>query len=213
MNVLSKQKLITSGKAPTTANLAKGELAFGMVSGENKLYGNTGTEVVELGGGGSSSDVNSENLQKLMWDRSDPIFYFNTESAYDLFRTSRYCLSGGWYAAIADSTPTPTEIEITMSKNDGGFVNTNNDDRIKIIDDGRAFIVNYTGTIGMMFSAQTATFSGDSLVSSDGASTLACPNQASTVKDLAVGNNVSFSLKNSSIGDADITIKLGGWVQ
>ena len=50
--VKSPNKVITSGNAPTTSNTAKGDLAFGTVDGETKLYGNTGTEVVELGGGG-----------------------------------------------------------------------------------------------------------------------------------------------------------------
>lgn len=49
--VKSPNKVITSGNAPTTSNTAKGDLAFGTVDGETKLYGNTGTEVVELGGG------------------------------------------------------------------------------------------------------------------------------------------------------------------
>ena len=49
--VKSPNKVITSGTAPTTTNTAKGDLAFGTVDGETKLYGNTGTEVVELGGG------------------------------------------------------------------------------------------------------------------------------------------------------------------
>ena len=52
--VKSPNKVITSGTAPTTTNTAKGDLAFGTVDGETKLYGNTGTEVVELGGGGGS---------------------------------------------------------------------------------------------------------------------------------------------------------------
>lgn len=52
--VKSPNKVITSGTAPTTTNTSKGDLAFGTVNGETKLYGNTGTEVVELGGGGGS---------------------------------------------------------------------------------------------------------------------------------------------------------------
>lgn len=57
--VKSPNKVITSGTAPTTTNTAKGDLAFGTVNGETKLYGNTGTEVVELGGGGGGgSEVN-----------------------------------------------------------------------------------------------------------------------------------------------------------
>lgn len=58
--VKSPNKVITSGTAPTTNNTSKGDLAFGTVNGETKLYGNTGTEVVELGGGGGGgSEVNS----------------------------------------------------------------------------------------------------------------------------------------------------------
>lgn len=63
-NINSNIKLITSGKAPTVDNLAKGQLAFGAVSNENRLYGNTGDAVVELGGG-SGSGGGSQNLQQV----------------------------------------------------------------------------------------------------------------------------------------------------
>lgn len=56
--VKSPIKVIKSGTAPTTENLAKGEIAFGTVDGSTKLYGSDGTTVSELGGGGGS-EVNS----------------------------------------------------------------------------------------------------------------------------------------------------------
>lgn len=55
--IVSNLKLITSGNVPTTSNLGNGELAFGLVGGVVKLYGNVnGTIVdfsnfVEAGGG------------------------------------------------------------------------------------------------------------------------------------------------------------------
>lgn len=56
--VKSPIKIIDSGTAPTTANLAEGQIAFGTVDGTTKLYGSDGTTVSELGGGGGA-EVNS----------------------------------------------------------------------------------------------------------------------------------------------------------
>ena len=56
--VKSPIKIIDSGTAPTTENLGEGQIAFGTVDGETKLYGSDGTTVSELGGGGGS-EVNS----------------------------------------------------------------------------------------------------------------------------------------------------------
>lgn len=52
-------KIIDSGNVPTTKNLGEGQIAFGTVDGETKLYGSDGTTVSELGGGGGGSEVNS----------------------------------------------------------------------------------------------------------------------------------------------------------
>ena len=48
INLSGQIKLITSGTKPTTENLKKGQLAFGEVEGVKRLYGSTGTEIVEL---------------------------------------------------------------------------------------------------------------------------------------------------------------------
>jgi hypothetical protein len=48
INLTSPIKVITSGTAPTTTNMKKGELAYGTVGGINRLYGNpAGTAIVE----------------------------------------------------------------------------------------------------------------------------------------------------------------------
>lgn len=46
--IVSNLKLITSGNAPTTSNLGNGELAFGLVGGVAKLYGNVNGTIVDF---------------------------------------------------------------------------------------------------------------------------------------------------------------------
>jgi len=50
LNTNSKIRVITSGNAPISADLPYGDLAFGEVAGQNKLYGNNGS-VIDLSGG------------------------------------------------------------------------------------------------------------------------------------------------------------------
>lgn len=46
--IVSNLKLITSGNVPTTSNLRNGELAFGLVDGVAKLYGNVNGTIVDF---------------------------------------------------------------------------------------------------------------------------------------------------------------------
>lgn len=46
--IVSNLKLITSGNVPTTSNLGNGELAFGLVDGVAKLYGNVNGTIVDF---------------------------------------------------------------------------------------------------------------------------------------------------------------------
>ena len=46
--IVSNLKLITSGAIPTTSNLKNGELAFGVINGAAKLYGNANGTIVDL---------------------------------------------------------------------------------------------------------------------------------------------------------------------
>lgn len=46
--IVSNLKLITSGNVPTTSNLGNGELAFGLVGGVAKLYGNVNGTIVDF---------------------------------------------------------------------------------------------------------------------------------------------------------------------
>jgi hypothetical protein len=49
VSVTSPVKVITSGTAPTTANLLKGQFAYGTIGGKLRYYGNvTGSAIVEL---------------------------------------------------------------------------------------------------------------------------------------------------------------------
>lgn len=84
VNVASNLKLITSNAMPTTTNLPKGNLAFGQVNGENKIYGNIGDQVVEFTADG------------------EPIIYFETEDDLNNFLTTADVPVGGWYAVVAE---------------------------------------------------------------------------------------------------------------
>jgi len=50
LNFNSPIKVITSGAAPTVSNLAKGEWAYGVIGGANRLFGNTGSTVIDFSG-------------------------------------------------------------------------------------------------------------------------------------------------------------------
>ena len=84
--VNSNVKLITSNQAPTTSNLAKGEMAFGQVGGVNSIYGNTGNGIIKIEFTASG----------------EPIIYFANEEALNTFVGGDSVPASGWYAAIAD---------------------------------------------------------------------------------------------------------------
>ena len=84
--VNSNVKLITSNQAPTTSNLAKGEMAFGQVAGINSIYGNTGNGIIKIEFTASG----------------EPIIYFVNEEALNSFVEGDDVPASGWYAAIAD---------------------------------------------------------------------------------------------------------------
>lgn len=86
-NVNSNVKLITSNTVPTTTNLPKGNLAFGQVNGENKIFGNIGSQVVEFTADG------------------EPIIYFNSEQELELFLGTPDVPTTGWWAFVADKFP------------------------------------------------------------------------------------------------------------
>ena len=86
-NVTSNVKLITSNTVPTTSNLSKGNLAFGQVNGENRLFGNIGSQVVEFTANG------------------EPIIYFNSEQELELFLDTPNVPATGWWAFVADEFP------------------------------------------------------------------------------------------------------------
>ena len=85
--VNSNVKLITSNQAPTTSNLAKGEMAFGQVGGVNSIYGNTGNGIIKIEFTASG----------------EPIIYFANEEALNTFVEGDDVPESGWYAAIADT--------------------------------------------------------------------------------------------------------------
>lgn len=57
----SNLKQITSGQVPTTSNLANGEMAFGLVGGVAKLYGNMNGTIVDFSNFLTSAPVTSVN--------------------------------------------------------------------------------------------------------------------------------------------------------
>lgn len=84
VNVTSNVKLSSSGNVPTTGTLQKGYMAFGNFGGENKLYGNIGSDVVDLIGDAKT------------------VLYFASQSELDEFLQGTDVPVGEWYAAIAD---------------------------------------------------------------------------------------------------------------
>lgn len=102
--VNSNVKLITSNQAPTTSNLAKGEMAFGQVGGVNSIYGNTGNGIIkiEFTSGG------------------EPIIYFANEEALNAFVEGDDVPASGWYAAVAEDSgdepePTIPYVQVSLS--------------------------------------------------------------------------------------------------
>ena len=61
IELTSNLKQITSGNVPTTANLANGELAFGVINGVAKLYGNVNGTIVDFSDFLKTAPVTSVN--------------------------------------------------------------------------------------------------------------------------------------------------------
>ena len=85
VNVTSNVKLSSSGNVPTTGDLQKGYLSFGNFGGENKLYGNVGSEVVDLIGDAKT------------------VLYFQNQTELDEFLQGSDVPVGEWYASVADT--------------------------------------------------------------------------------------------------------------
>lgn len=84
VNVESNARLASSGDVPTAGTLQKGYMAFGNFGGKNKLYGNVGSEVVDLIGDAKT------------------VLYFASQSELDTFLEGSDVPVGEWYAAVAD---------------------------------------------------------------------------------------------------------------
>lgn len=84
VNVASNVKLSSSGDVPTTGTLQKGYMAFGDFGGENKLYGNVGSEVADL------------------ISNAKTVLYFKNQSELDEFLQGTDVPVGEWYAAVAE---------------------------------------------------------------------------------------------------------------
>lgn len=86
VNVTSNVKLSSSGNIPTTGTLQKGYMAFGSFGGKNKLYGNVGSDVVDLIGDAKT------------------VLYFASQSELNEFLQGSDVPVGEWYAAVAEKT-------------------------------------------------------------------------------------------------------------
>ena len=64
--LVSNLKLITSGNVPTTSKLKNGELAFGLVDGVAKLYGNVNGTIVDFS---NFADANKSVAQAAAWKK------------------------------------------------------------------------------------------------------------------------------------------------
>lgn len=84
VNVISNVKMSSSGNVPITGTLQKGYMSFGNFGGENKLYGNIGSDVVDLIGDAKT------------------VLYFQNQSELDTFLQGTDVPVGEWYAAVAE---------------------------------------------------------------------------------------------------------------
>lgn len=100
VNVNSNVKLITTNTVPTTANLPKGNLAFGTVNGENNVYGNIGGHIVKFTANG------------------EPIIYFTDEDDLNTFLSGTEVPVGGWYSAVAEKLYANIGESITVDNDD-----------------------------------------------------------------------------------------------
>lgn len=72
--VKSPIKIIDSGNIPTTENLGAGQIAFGAVDGETKLYGSDGTTVTDLtasGGQGPQGPAGEDGITPTIGDNGN----------------------------------------------------------------------------------------------------------------------------------------------
>lgn len=72
--VKSPIKIISSGNVPTTENLREGQIAFGTVDGETKLYGSDGTTVTDLtasGGQGPQGPAGQDGITPTIGDNGN----------------------------------------------------------------------------------------------------------------------------------------------
>jgi len=68
--ITSNLKLITSGTIPTTSNLANGELAFGLVGGVAKLYGNVNGAITDFSNFLRTATIYTATLSSASWTGS-----------------------------------------------------------------------------------------------------------------------------------------------
>lgn len=94
VNVNSNVKLITSNTVPTTSSLPNGNMAFGQIDGENRLFGTIGSQVVEFTANG------------------EPIIYFVDEDELNTFLAGTSVPTGGWYAAVAEQTYVQSVLQV-----------------------------------------------------------------------------------------------------
>lgn len=127
VNVTSNVKLSSSGSVPTTGTLQKGYMAFGNFGGENKLYGNVGSDVVDLIGDAKT------------------VLYFQNQSELDTFLQGSDVPVGEWYASIAEKTYeqygewAAYKVNAAVSESEGSVERTFNMDLISGTGNSAAF--------------------------------------------------------------------------
>lgn len=85
LEIQSNLKCITSGNVPTTTELANSEFAFGLVSGDPKLYGNVNGTIVDFSG--DKIDLSAVDLDQLVststtWNQLPAIVYAAGKPCY-----------------------------------------------------------------------------------------------------------------------------------
>ena len=130
IELTSNLKQITSGKVPTTANLANGELAFGVINGVAKLYGNVNGTIVDFSDFLKTAPVTSVNSKTgvVTLTKSDlGLGNVDNVKQYSASNPPPYpvtSVNGQTGAVVVDTTSEPYVANITWTGTAGSYFKT-----------------------------------------------------------------------------------------
>lgn len=130
IELTSNLKQITSGNVPTTANLANGELAFGVINGVAKLYGNVNGTIVDFSDFLKTAPVTSVNSKTgvVTLTKSDlGLGNVDNVKQYSASNPPPYpvtSVNGQTGAVVIDTTSEPYVANITWTGAAGSYFKT-----------------------------------------------------------------------------------------